>query len=303
MVVTDHRSIRAKREGYEGWYGNVLLIIGEEIGRTEGHFIAVGHERGLRHLSEGLESELRSAGAAGAATFITHPDGRGSLPLGINDHRWKMRDAESFDGLEIWSFMHDWLARLRPWNLPAAAFHPPALLRGPAPETLAVWDHLGRTRRVAGFGGLDGHSRKVLGLFWDFPYSTLFRTIRTHVLVPPPERDAVRDRDAVIRALAAGRGHLANDLLADSRGFRFQGWAGDRMLLPGDEGEFREPAALRVRCPAPPDTVLRLLRDGTVIDEIEGGELRKEVGGPGVYRVEATLRGEPWIFSNPIYLR
>jgi hypothetical protein len=303
MVVTDHHGLRPKREGFEGWYGNVLLIVGEEIGREEGHFMAVGHRHGLRSLAEGLESELRRARRLGANSFLTHPDGKGARLLGIVDHRWKRRDAESFDGLEIWSYMHDWLSHLRPWNAPWAILSPSRLIRGPSRETLTLWDRLGGKRRVPAFGGLDGHSRKLFGLFWDFPYSALFRTIRTHVLVHPLRHQTVPDRDAVLDALVKGRGHIADDSVADSTGFRFVGRHGNQRLLPGDETHPHCAVELTIQCPSSPDCLIRVIRDGDEIAQAEAGAHRMKVDAPGVYRVEVLLRGKAWIFSNPLYLR
>ena len=31
LILTDHNTLRAKAEGYEGWYGNTLLLVGVEI--------------------------------------------------------------------------------------------------------------------------------------------------------------------------------------------------------------------------------------------------------------------------------
>jgi hypothetical protein len=53
-----------------------------------------------------------------------------------------------------------------------------------------------------------------------------------------------------------------------------------------------------------------LLKDGSVIDQRSGATADFPISTPGVYRVEAYLdslpapvKGQPWIISNPIYVR
>ena len=37
VVLTDHNTMRAKHEGWEGWHGSTLLIVGEEVSTRAGH--------------------------------------------------------------------------------------------------------------------------------------------------------------------------------------------------------------------------------------------------------------------------
>jgi len=97
----------------------------------------------------------------------------------------------------------------------------------------------------------------------------------------------------VYDALRAGRCYIANDQVAPARGFSFS-----RM---GEEIPFERGMTLTVRTPEAGH--IRLLRDGQQVAVFHGSELHHPVELHGVYRVEATLRGRPWIFSNPVYLR
>lgn len=67
---------------------------------------------------------------------------------------------------------------------------------------------------------------------------------------------------------------------------------------------------LSLKASAPLNTRFVLLKDGNVIDQKSGPTADFPVSSPGVYRVEACLdslpapvTGQPWIISNPIYVR
>ena len=191
----------------------------------------------------------------------------------------------AFCGIEIWSYIHDVLDRAIPWRLPLVALAPRRLVRGPRPETLALWDRLGRTRRVAGIGALDNHAHMLLGLFELYPHADVFRTLRTHVICPELPAAGAAAEPALIAALAAGAAFVAFDGWADSTGFRFApGWK------------------LHAQLPRPAD--LTILRDGRPLVSLRRTRTADlAVDGPGVYRLEARLDGRPWIFANPIYFR
>ena len=42
LILTDHNTLRALKEGYEGWYNNTLLLVGCEINDKENknHYLA-----------------------------------------------------------------------------------------------------------------------------------------------------------------------------------------------------------------------------------------------------------------------
>ena len=44
IMLTDHNTLRALKEGYEGWHGNTLLLVGCEINDKENknHYLAFG---------------------------------------------------------------------------------------------------------------------------------------------------------------------------------------------------------------------------------------------------------------------
>jgi hypothetical protein len=109
----------------------------------------------------------------------------------------------------------------------------------------------------------------------------------------PLTHELAHDRDLVFEALREGRCYIANDEVADARGFSFSHM--------GEELSFDSRTELLAQTPQP--AVIRLLRNGEHVAESHSSELRHSIELPGVYRVEATLHERPWIFSNPVYVR
>ena len=42
LLLTDHSTLRAREDGYEGWHDGTLLIVGEEIAPRFNHYLAFG---------------------------------------------------------------------------------------------------------------------------------------------------------------------------------------------------------------------------------------------------------------------
>jgi hypothetical protein len=303
VVATDHDSLRARRDGWQGWHDGVLLVIGMEITcRDRCHVVALGGGDDIagllwRPLPRAIEHLRRQ----GTAAFIAHAHPaymRGAPLKGRGLSTW---DAADFTGVELWSFMHDICDGLTPWRLPWFLFTWRRCVRGPHPAVLAEWDRVTQVRRFAAVGALDNHAVPLL--VWRKPflsYEDSFRTVRTHVFTEELTGTA-EDAARVIEALCEGRAFLALDMLADSRGFRFEAEMAGRRLGMGDERPWVGPAVLRAQSPAPAGLTLRC--DGRPVAEITGTHLEFRADGPGVYRVEARYGGKPWVYTNPIYLR
>ena len=312
VLLTDHDTLAAKRRGLEGWHGDVLLLVGEEVSPSGGHFLAFGIEEEIEHAGASEHDIVAAVTAAGGLGFPAHPFSEGSRVsrrIG-RPHGWRTIDHPGFTGIELWSLATDTaehctsLRELLTFvRSPEQAIdHPPAL-------HLAEWDRLCARRRVVAIGGLDAHQTglRVLGRgLSPLPHRRFFRLLRTHVLLDgPPVGELNADQTAVLDALRAGRCYLAMDVLADARGFSFWGESGDECVRMGAEvagGRW----TLRARLPR--EAELRLVRDGRPLARLDAAcSLDQRVDGPGVYRLEARLdthgRSRTWIISNPIYLR
>jgi hypothetical protein len=310
VLLTDHDTLEAKRRGEEGWYGDVLLLVGTEVSPPRrNHYLAFGIEREIDH--DGLDAAgiCRAVREAGGFGVAAHPFSRGS-------ERFRGRapgmpfedlDCEALDGVELWSFVNDTGEAVGSVaDMLRFVATPARVLDHPPERNLRIWDELCRTRPVVGIGGLDAHQfGKRIGPFVPvrvMAYRRSFRFIRTHVLCEEaPSGELEHDRDQVYGALRTGRCYIAVDSVAAATGFRFEADG----LPMGAEAPAGTRRTLRAKTPAP--ARLRLLRDGAEVARAEGSALAHEADEPGVYRVEAYRRSKgrerTWILSNPIYLR
>jgi hypothetical protein len=314
VLLTDHDTLAAKRNGEEGWYGDVLLLVGEEVSpRRRNHYLAFGIDEEIDHSrldAAGICAAVRAAGGFG---FAAHPFSQGSRRFqraGLTSKARARRalalqgmpfDAlDSVDGIELWSFVNDTGEAIE--SLPEMLrflLAPGRALDHPPERNMRAWGELCRSRRVVAIGGIDAHQYgKRIGPFVPLrlmAYHRSFRHIRTHVLCDEPP-----DPDQVYAALRAGRCYIAVDSLAPARGFGFEA---DDMPMGAEAPAGRRTLSVRT----PSDCRLRLLHDGREIAAAVGRALAAEVEAPGVYRVEALRRSggreRTWILSNPIYLR
>ena len=307
VLLTDHDTLEARRLGEEGWHGNVLVLVGEEVsppGRD--HYLAFGIEEEIDHRGLDAAGICRAVRDAGGFGFAAHPFSRGSKRFERPGMPFGGLDCDAIHGIELWSFVTDTAERLSSIAETVRFVATPGrVLDHPPAENLRAWDELCRTRRVVGIGGLDAHQfGKRIGPVVPLrvmAYHRSFRFIRTHVMSAGPlSGELERDRELVYDALREGRCYIAVDAVAPARGFQFE--AGD--LPMGAEAPAGR-RTLRVRTPLP--ARLRLLRDGAEIAGGEGTSLDAEVDEPGVYRAEALRRAKgrerTWILSNPVYLR
>jgi hypothetical protein len=310
VLLTDHDTLEAKRRGGEGWYGNVLLLVGEEVSPARrNHYLAFGLDEEIDHSNLDAVGVCRAVAEAGGFGFAAHPWSAGS-------ERFRKRvghgmpfdglNSEDLHGVELWSFVNDTGEAVDSIaGLLRFVLTPGRALEHPPERNMRAWDELCRRRRVVALGGLDAHQfGKRVGRFVPLKimsYRRSFRFIRTHVLCErAPTGELGHDRELVFGALREGRCYIAVDSIAPARGFTFEA---DDVPMGGEAPAGRR--TLRVR--APLAARLRLLRDGVPMDEATGTSLDLEIEHPGVYRAEALRRSKgrerTWILSNPIYLR
>jgi hypothetical protein len=309
VLLTDHDTLEAKRRGEEGWYEDVLVLVGTEVSPPRrNHLLAFGIDREIDHAELDTAGVCRAVRDAGGFGFAAHPFSRGSerFKRAGTGMPFDALDCDALHGIELWSFLNDTaetLGSVR--DLVRFVAAPARALDHPPQRNLDAWDELCRERRVVALGGVDAHQfGKRIGRFVPLRamgYARSFRYIRTHVLcAEPPAGDLEHDRGQVYDALRAGRCYIAVDAVAPTRGFVFE--ADD--LAMGEQG----PAGRRtLRALTPLPGCLRLLQNGRAVATSEGTSLEREVEEPGVYRIEARRaykgRERTWILSNPIYLR
>jgi len=310
IILTDHNTLRAKDEGYEGYYGNTLLIVGCEINDKENrnHFLAIGIDKTFSTRTPAKEY-VKAVKDAGGIGFLAHPHEKRNSMEQHPPYPWTEWDIEEFTGIEIWNHMSVWMENLTEQNKYQSFVHPLRSVERPPEETLQVRDKLNLKRKVTAIGGIDAHAHRVnlLGFFEVevFPYKVLFKSIRTYVLLTTriePTGDPVKQKEnesLIIDALREGRSFVANYYHGDATGFRFFAESEGKTYNMGDTIPYGHKVHLRVLIPTHLSE-LRLLHNGSVIDETVGSDVGFVVKKKGVYRVEVHRDGKGWIYSNHI---
>ncbi|MFQ5655880.1 MAG: hypothetical protein ACE5GW_14275, partial [Planctomycetota bacterium] len=285
IVITDHNTLEARER--QGYHDGLLLAVEMEITPSifGNHLLALGlDEAGELHRLRRPEAILEALEAQGGVPWVPHPRGFLNPWCAVWNTPWKLWDRR-IAGIELSTFLVEWVEGLRPWNVFQRLRRPHRLVADPDPRVLELWDRLNRHRPVAGFIGIDAHYRQKLGGRLRTPsYEWLFGTHNLLAWCPPPGGDPETDLRALRQTLLEGR--FVN-------------------VFAGTGG--REPARFERRgrevhleLPPTPGTQVHIFRDGTLLSTSEGGGLSLPEPDPGVYRAEVRRDGRLWMLTNPL---
>jgi len=284
LVVADHNVLAPETPA---WVDGVLVIPATEISAPYGHLVALGVPRALTK-DERQRDALGAVRALGGEAVLAHP-----FHPGRPFTRW-MRD--DWRGLEVVSADSFWgITRrdnawwragqalvLLPWDPGRAML---AFFSEPARE-LARFDAAAARRRVALLCASDAHG-------WP-SYRAAFEAFSMHVPATPTG-EAARDAREVGRALLDGRSACVLDAVAPASGIRLS------------LSQSRDHIELEARSPGSGRVSWQLFRDGAPVGTMaatpEGAGFA--CGGPcppGAWRVEGRRDGEPWVFTNPLWI-
>ncbi|HWN09373.1 MAG TPA: hypothetical protein VNO50_08950 [Pyrinomonadaceae bacterium] len=318
VVMTEHTSDKFNTAAMtlKGWHGGILFINGNEVltASSERLLLLPGDEQGTPVGSpSAVEDVLGGARANGRLALIAYPQ------------EFKSWSRKGLDGVEVYNVYTNalqinpvvmffdglWSYRSYPELLFANFYRRPD-------ENLKKWDEAQRigSAKLVATAGNDAHSnvgfslnsyagKPLLGLKLD-PYERSFRLVRLHVLVP---MDQGLSNEVLLAAIAGGHCFIGFDLFGDTSGFGFAASSGNERKIQGDEIFLDGELKLVVSVPASGRIVI--LKDGTIISDrnaVSATEL--VVSEKGNYRVEVYLPqlgkpvgDQPWIISNPIYVR
>lgn len=323
FILTDHNTMKARKEGLEKWYGNSMLIVGCEINDLDNknHYLVLGLDKIVgkyEKLQNGEYGNSKSAihyvndvKNAGGIGFIAHPHEKRDQFPEHPPYPWIAWECEEFNGIEIWNHMSEWIEGLNSTNKLQRFLHPLKSIVAPPIETIKKWDEVNLKRKVTGIGGVDAHAHKinVMGLYETeiFPYKVLFKSIRTNVLLKSKLNPGVNetieyDKRQIIEALAEGRCYIANYYHGETKGFRFYARYGGNIYTMGDVIELRKSVETKVLFEVllPKVTLIKLIKNGIDVHSIQSEKAVWETDEPGNYRVEVWLGDRAWIFTNHI---
>jgi hypothetical protein len=303
LLFTDHMTLKGLHEGKEGFYGNLLVLIGYEHNDREdcNHYLIFNHNEVLP-ASMGAADYVAAAAEKGALGIMAHPDEIRGRDARFRSYPWTAWDAEEFDGLEIWNQMSEWMENLRIYNRLKMVFSPRKCLRGPTGRILWKWDELSMKRKVVGIGSVDAHGflyRAGPLRLTIFPYKVQFKSIRTHLLLTEPlSRDLTTAKCQVYDAIRNGRIFVSNYRWGEAHDFVFEIDSDSYSGVSGSEITLELNTKVRVSVPL--RGRIRLIADGRLCAEAITKEFENKITDPGIYRVEVYRGKKGWIFSNHI---
>ena len=284
IVVADHNVLAPEDAG---WRDGVLVVPATEISAPYGHVVGIGIPRELTR-EERQRDALGAVHALGGEAVLAHP-----FHPGRPFARWARDDWSGMEVVSNDSFWgqtrgeHGWwrvgralvLLPFDPGRAMLAFFHEPT-------RELARFDAAAARRKVTLFCASDAHG-------WP-SYRAAFEAFSMHVPVAP-SGDAVADARAVRQALFDGSASCVLDALAPASGVRLS------LASTGDRIDLRAALATPWR------VAWQLYRDGAPVGTMgaspEGASY--SCAGPcprGAWRVEGRRAGEPWLFTNPLWI-
>jgi hypothetical protein len=103
----------------------------------------------------------------------------------------------------------------------------------------------------------------------------------------------------IYNSLREGRCFIANDYVAESKGFRFYAESDGHKYQMGDIVSDHKNLKLKVFLPGI-SAEIRLLRNGHVLETNNGIDAEFVVNKKGAYRIEVYNEQRAWIYSNHI---
>ena len=317
VVMTEHPAgeFDTAQLTLKGEHGGVVFVNGSEVTTSSGDRLLLlpGDNQtsvyGQRSTQEVLTS--RTSGAA----FVAYPE------------EFKSSDATGYKGIEVYNvytnarkinpvlmFFHSlWSYRSYPDLLFATFYERPS-------ENLKRWDEAisRKNEKLVAIAGNDAHAnvgvslidssgKTLLGLQLD-PYERSFRLVRMHVLVDSSSQQPLSE-ETLLAAISAGHCFIGYDVFGDTTDFRFAAQDGNETRMMGDEITLDDTVRLSASLPVTGRIVL--FKDGAVIKNEDGVKAMELVTSEkGSYRVEVypsqlpkPVSEQPWIISNPIYIR
>lgn len=315
VIMTEHPQMEFDTSvmTLSGVHGGVLFINGNEVATASGDRLLLipGSENAASASSVSTQEVIARQKSAGGLAFAAYP---------AESQTW---ESNPVDGVEVYNLFTN--ARQTSalitffdgiWSYGSYADFMFANFFARPAENLRRWDDaiFRSKRKLVAIAGNDAHSniglslndasgRQRLGIKLD-PYERSFRVVRTHVLI---RKDKPLTRESLLEAISQGHCYVSFDLFSDPKGFSVTSDDPERRII-GDE--IASPDAIRLTASAPLTCRFVLIKDGNVIEQRSGTAAQFSTNGSGSYRIEAYLdslpapaQGQPWIISNPIYIK
>jgi len=313
IIITDHQDVRPLQE--EGNYQGVMVVTGIELNSRANHYLALGIEEDVGDYSHNPQETIDQVNRQGGFGFLAHPFEKGSPYITKGSAcPWNDFSVKDFTGIEIWNYSSQWksksqsLLKMLYWYF---FCRDGPILSGPPPDCLQWWDRLTKERPVVAIGGTDAHQiyyrmgpvNTVI-----FPYRYLFSTINTYLLLEDKlHKNFVKARHQILQSLRKGQCYLSMDRVYSGHHFYFGAFNQNSEVPMGSSLKFDEQTFLRIASPHR-RSLIRVIKNGKLVEEKSGPQLLFRVLKPGTFRVEIHFKpllgkSRPWIYSNPVYIQ
>jgi len=322
VVMTEHPSsnFNTAEMTLKGKHGAVLFVNGNEVSTAVGDRLLL------------IPGDAQAADDGKSSTQEVLSRRNNGLTVVAYPQEFRSWEATGYKGIEVYNVYTNarrinrvvmffdalWSYRSYPDLLFATFYERPT-------ESLKQWDEQIKQRgeRIVATAGNDAHAnigmslndssgKTLLGFKLD-PYETSFRLVRMHILVNLPFSGDVDLRSLqegnLLAAISAGHCFIGFDLFGDTTGFRYDAHDDNEDRIMGDEIKLEKEVRLTVGLPVAGRILL--LKDGVIVEDKSAvNKLEFVAREKGSYRVEAYLPqlpkpagDQPWIISNPIYVR
>ncbi|MDW7739192.1 MAG: CehA/McbA family metallohydrolase [Bacillota bacterium] len=312
IIITDHETLEGLNE--ETIHQGVAVLVGVEINRLHNHYLVLNTEQLIESNENNPQQLIDAVRNAGGIGFIAHPFEKGSAYIEKGKaYPWINWPVFHFNGMEIWNYTSHWRGR-HPSLIKTVysfIFDRKGAMDSPPADILKLWDcYTTSGHKVVGIGSTDAHAFNYSIGFLRvkiFSYKYIFKTIKTYIILGRElSNNFVEAKKQILNALEAGNCYFAFDSLYPAKNFNYHAVTEQIKYLPGSTLAYDKDIILIVTSPLK-RSVIRMIRDGKVINQSQSGEMVFQPTTPGVYRVEVFYkplvgRPRPWIYANPFYL-
>lgn len=330
LILTDHNSSGARKDGFERRYDNVDLFVEMEASTPAGHLLTFFSHTPARSLPDAEVAELAYKHFLGTATerdlFVVT-----AHPSNIKNP-WNRFDRYS-EGIEVVNFDSSWQRQLSDsvisffGTLTVSPFNPfLSALRffQIYPKDLSSWDAMNAvTPGHFAILAHDTHSKLKINHAWSLPWPSYEQTFKLAsnvvFLKDAPETDFEKRKRQIYESIRDGRIALHFHSLFPFDGNSWSLNCGGTSYFPGDTNSTsNEACKFEVSTPLnfPYKIGLRLWKNGDLTYETMTHNATSEIpfDGPGSYRLEVWAHPHtffrlllnspvPYVLYNPIYAK
>ena len=312
VILSDHNTLNPLKDKKEGYYNNVLMLVGVEVSSKIGHYLVYSSSKDFINYEINNSLHLyKENNLKEHFTVFCHPFHK-RIP--IKDWSYK-----GFDALEIFNMRsereNDSVYELITALFGALVFSNPLNNLIDYPEkSIEKWSELLKERRIFQIGVSDAHSNTKVARKFKIPipsYETVLKSVKTHILTKEKMLGFIdRDRAIVFDCLERGSCYTELGNFFEPAGFMFTAGNSEKEVLMG--GEVDGTVTFAVDIPDNVDCEIVLHNTDRIVHATNNEPMQYTTSEPGAYWVEVFLirkelpflkkARKPWIISNPIFL-